>query len=548
MPVPSVAASGKEEAPAPAASTSTSASASAYTAPAPAPAKPVPSPSNPVLASKETQWLFTDSDLRYTPSLLDGMSMETEHTQRSKGVNFITQVGILLKLPQLTLCTASVYMHRFFMRYSMVDLPQRPGRHPYPIAATALFLATKVEENCRKMKELIVACCRVALKQPNVIVDEQSKEFWKWRDTILHNEDLLLEALCFDLQLEQPYRLLYDFICFFQVQDDKRLRNSAWAFVNDSTFTVLCVQFSARTIAASALYAAAMHCDAAFADDELGRPWWEQIDVDVREVRRACNRMAEIYDNYPLPKPGQKYAPAPTPVNGEEATDSTRRVFAQNAGRRDSQGGQQVNGRKHEREEEHEPGEIVSNGTTDSPKRQRRESEEPASRPRSAVSASRSPAANANANTTSTSTATAAAAATTTTTATANVTGSANATTNPGGRQVTNSFTNAASNLNLSSANSSQVKQDPEEKEEGEADEGEIEEGEELEDGEREEGEADPDPDPGRGPGPGARSHSRVPASYQKHLHQQQPARMEHPLPPPPPLPSQAQSIPSRER
>ncbi|EFE44803.1 cyclin, putative [Trichophyton verrucosum HKI 0517] len=530
MPVPSVAAaSGKEEAPAPAASTS--ASTSAYTAPTPPPAKPVPSPSNPVLASKEAQWLFTDSDLRYTPSLLDGMSMETEHTQRSKGVNFITQVGILLKLPQLTLCTASVYMHRFFMRYSMVDLPQRPGRHPYPIAATALFLATKVEENCRKMKELIVACCRVALKQPNVIVDEQSKEFWKWRDTILHNEDLLLEALCFDLQLEQPYRLLYDFICFFQVQDDKRLRNSAWAFVNDSTFTVLCVQFSARTIAASALYAAAMHCDAAFADDELGRPWWEQIDVDVREVRRACNRMAEIYDNYPLPKPGQKYAPAPSPVNGEEATDSTRRVFAQNAGRRDSQGGQQVNGRKHDREEEHEPGEIVSNGTTDSPKRQRRESEEPASRPRSAVSVSGSPAANPTSTSTATATATA-------TTATANA--NANATTNSGGRQVSNSFTNAASNLNLSSANSSQQKQEEAEKEEGEADEGELEEGEELEDGEREDGEADPAP---------PRSQSRVPASYQKHLHQHpQPARMEHPLPPPPPPPSQAQSIPSRER
>ncbi|EFQ98206.1 cyclin-K [Nannizzia gypsea CBS 118893] len=533
MPVPSVAVSAKEGAPAPAPATQTS------TSTAPAPAKPVPSPSNPVLASKESQWLFTDSDLRYTPSLLDGMSMETEHTQRSKGVNFITQVGILLKLPQLTLCTASVYMHRFFMRYSMVDLPQRPGRHPYPIAATALFLATKVEENCRKMKELIVACCRVALKQPNVIVDEQSKEFWKWRDTILHNEDLLLEALCFDLQLEQPYRLLYDFICFFQVQDDKRLRNSAWAFVNDSTFTVLCVQFSARTIAASALYAAAMHCGAAFKDDELGRPWWEQIDVDVKEVRRACNRIAEIYDNYPLPKPGQKYAPAPTPVNGEEATDSTRRVFTSNdERRRDSQGGQ-TNGRKHERDEEQEPGEIVSNGTTttttttDSPKRRRRDSEESASRPRSAVSAS-SP------NPT-------AAAATST---------AINSTAGGAGRQVTNSFTNAASNLNLSSASAtSQPKQEEEEeaeaeeeKEEGEADEGELEEGEELEDGEREEGEADPEPEPASAPEPEpdprsqSQSHSRVPASYQKQ-------RMEHPLPPPPPPPSQAaQSIPSRER
>jgi Cyclin, N-terminal domain len=60
-----------------------------------------------------------------------------------KGVNFITQVGMLLKLPQLTLATASVYLHRFFMRHFMVDLPNRPGLHHYAIAATALFLATK---------------------------------------------------------------------------------------------------------------------------------------------------------------------------------------------------------------------------------------------------------------------------------------------------------------------------------------------------------------------------------------------------------------------
>src|SRR5204863_4585951 len=112
-------------------------------------APPVPSPSNPVLLATQAQWIFTDAELSRTPSLLDGMTMEAEHTSRSKGVNFITQVGILLKLPQLTLCTASVYLHRFFMRYSMVDLPHRHGMHPYSIAATALFLATKVEENCR---------------------------------------------------------------------------------------------------------------------------------------------------------------------------------------------------------------------------------------------------------------------------------------------------------------------------------------------------------------------------------------------------------------
>ncbi|OJJ51463.1 hypothetical protein ASPZODRAFT_127537 [Penicilliopsis zonata CBS 506.65] len=285
----------------------------------------IPCPSNPILLAAQSQWLFTDEELTRAPSQLDGMALEVEHTSRSKGVNFITQVGIMLKLPQPTLATAAVYMNRFFMRYSMVDLPQRPGMHPYPVAATSLFLATKVEENVRKMREFVVACCRVALKQPNLMVDEQSKEFWKWRDTILHHEDLLLEALCFDLQLEQPYRILYDFICFFGVNENKPLRNAAWAFVNDSMFTVLCLQFTARVIAAAALYAAARHCDVAFGDDVAGRPWWEQVDVDLAEVRRACTRMAKLYENNAMQRHSQHYPTTPIPM--ENASETTRRAY-----------------------------------------------------------------------------------------------------------------------------------------------------------------------------------------------------------------------------
>ncbi|KAL1986242.1 hypothetical protein VTN96DRAFT_6757 [Rasamsonia emersonii] len=312
--------------------------------------RPVPAPSNPVLLEAQSQWLFTDEELTRTPSQLDGMSMEAEHTSRSKGVNFIVQVGIMLKLPQPTLATASVYLHRFFMRYSMVDLPNRPGMHPYPIAATSLFLASKMEENCRKMKDFVVACCRVAQKKPDLVVDEQSKEFWKWRDTILHTEDLLLEALCFDLQLEQPYRILYEFICFFGVNDNKPLRNAAWAFVNDSSYTVLCLQFTPRIIAASALYAAARLCNVAFEDDAAGRPWWEQIDVDLSKVRQACNRMVRLYEKNSVHRQSHPY---PTvPIEGEAVLETTRIPRP----RRDSVTGTssdgEVNGRKRSREAE----------------------------------------------------------------------------------------------------------------------------------------------------------------------------------------------------
>ncbi|KAL6236894.1 hypothetical protein BDW75DRAFT_205570 [Aspergillus navahoensis] len=284
--------------------------------------RPPPASSNPVLLAAQKQWLFTDEELSRSPSQLDGMTVETENLNRSKGVNFITQVGIMLKLPQPTLATAAVYLHRFFMRYAIADKPERPGIHPYPIAATSLFLATKVDENVRRMKELVIAVCRVAQKKPDLVVDEQSKEFWKWRDTILHHEDILLEALCFDLQLEQPYRILYDYICFFGVNDNKHIRNSSWAFLNDSMYTILCLQFPARVIAAAAFYAAASHCDIAFEDDEFGQSWWEQIDVDITQVRRACTRMAELYESNSQHRHSQYYPPVP--LDWKEGVEKTR--------------------------------------------------------------------------------------------------------------------------------------------------------------------------------------------------------------------------------
>ena len=82
------------------------------------------------MVSEETsQWYFTDIELAATPSVADGIPILEEKTRRAKAVNFITQAGILLKLPQLTLATASVFFHRFYMRHSMVI--EKNGLHHY---------------------------------------------------------------------------------------------------------------------------------------------------------------------------------------------------------------------------------------------------------------------------------------------------------------------------------------------------------------------------------------------------------------------------------
>ncbi|KAH0383749.1 cyclin-like protein, partial [Aureobasidium melanogenum] len=260
-----------------------------------------------VLAEAEAQWLFTEQELLHTPSVRDGMSPEKEKEIRAKGVNFIRQVGIMLKLPELTLSTAAIFFNRFLMRVSLVDRPGQKALHHYTLGATALFLATKVEESCRKMKDLVVACCRVAQKNPNLLIDEQSKDFWKWRDTILLNEDVLLEMLCFDLTIEAPHKQLYEMLKYYQVHHNKQLRNAAWAFVTDSNITQLCLLCSSHTIAAAALYSAARYCNVAFPDSPDGRPWWHVQHVSLEDILKACNYMAANYEHVPI-KPGHEGA------------------------------------------------------------------------------------------------------------------------------------------------------------------------------------------------------------------------------------------------
>ncbi|KAL5375677.1 hypothetical protein DPSP01_011035 [Paraphaeosphaeria sporulosa] len=288
---------------------------SATTTPAP-PVRERPRPPPPAVVEAEEQWLFTEDELLQAPSIVDGMSPEEERALRRKGVNFILQVGMMLKLPQTTLSTAAVFFNRYLMRNSLKPRPGYKPLHHYQVAATALFLATKVEENVRKMKEIVVACVRVALKDPNKLVDEQTKDFWKWRDTILYSEDVLLESLSFDMNIEPPYKTMYDMLKYYNVEHNKSLRNAAWAFLSDSCLTQLCLLFSSRTIAAASLYAGARMVGLELPEED-GKPWWEIQCVKLRDIRRACNHMADIYETVPS-KDGEPniYAGLRSPEDG----------------------------------------------------------------------------------------------------------------------------------------------------------------------------------------------------------------------------------------
>jgi protein BUR2 len=182
-----------------------------------------------------------------------------------------------------------------------------------------------VEEHSRKIKEIVIACCRVAQKNPVLLVDEQTKDFWRWRDTILLNEDYVLELLCFDLTIESPYNLLYEFLKQYEVANNKVLRDTSWAFINDTNMTHMCLLFSSRTIAAAALYCGAKRADISFPDDDQGRSWWEVQKVKGIEMRRAFNHMVALFENQTLRADHERaYVGSSTPLDVDERYAKTR--------------------------------------------------------------------------------------------------------------------------------------------------------------------------------------------------------------------------------
>jgi Cyclin, N-terminal domain len=76
-------------------------------------------PSHPQ-SSAPPQWLFTKSEfISQSSSIRHGLDPQTEKTNRSKGCQFIETVGHKLRLHQTTIATATMFLHRFYMRQPM---------------------------------------------------------------------------------------------------------------------------------------------------------------------------------------------------------------------------------------------------------------------------------------------------------------------------------------------------------------------------------------------------------------------------------------------
>ncbi|EFH46233.1 cyclin family protein [Arabidopsis lyrata subsp. lyrata] len=242
------------------------------------------------------RWYFGRKEIEEnSPSRLDSIDLKKETYLRKSYCTFLQDLGMRLKVPQVTIATAIIFCHRFFIRQSHARNDRRT------IATVCMFLAGKVEETPRPLKDVIVVSYEIIHKKdPTTAQKIKQKEVYEQqKELILSGEKIVLSTLGFDFNVYHPYKPLVEAIKKFKVAQNA-LAQVAWNFVNDGLRTSLCLQFKPHHIAAGAIFLAAKFLKVKLPSDGE-KVWWQEFDVTPRQLEDVSNQMLELYEQNRVP-------------------------------------------------------------------------------------------------------------------------------------------------------------------------------------------------------------------------------------------------------
>nr|POF11326.1 cyclin-l1-1 [Quercus suber] len=107
---------------------------------------------------------LTDEHLKNSPSRKDSIDEDAETTLRIYGCDLIQESGILLKLPE-AVATGQVLFHRFYCKKSFDRFNVKK------VAASCLWLASKLEESPRKARQVLIVFHRIECRMENLPIE-----------------------------------------------------------------------------------------------------------------------------------------------------------------------------------------------------------------------------------------------------------------------------------------------------------------------------------------------------------------------------------------
>uniref|UniRef100_A0A9J7XTD4 Cyclin-like domain-containing protein n=2 Tax=Cyprinus carpio TaxID=7962 RepID=A0A9J7XTD4_CYPCA len=199
-----------------------------------------------------SKWLFTREQLENTPSRRCGVEPDRELSYRQQAANLIQDMGQRLNVSQLTINTAIVYMHRFYMLNSFTKF------HRNIISPTILFLAAKVEEQPRKL-EHVIKVAHACLNPHDPPLDTKSNAYLQQAQELVLLETIVLQTLA-----------------------SKDLAQTSYFMATNSLhLTTFCLQHKPTVVACVCIHLACKWSNWEIPVSSDGKHWWEYVDRAV---------------------------------------------------------------------------------------------------------------------------------------------------------------------------------------------------------------------------------------------------------------------------
>ncbi|TRY88533.1 hypothetical protein DNTS_014084 [Danionella cerebrum] len=270
-----------------------------------------PSPSQ-----NNNKWYFTREQIENSPSRQAGLDPDKELSYRQQAANLLQDMGQRLNVylfphkrrrspgsltpvraarasgprSQLTINTAIVYMHRFYMVQSFTRF------HRNVIAPAALFLAAKVEEQPRKL-EHVIKVTHACLNPQDPSPDTRSDTYLQQAQDLVILESIILqtlgkfgkESMGFEITIDHPHTHVVK--CTQLVRGENQLLTVNCAshcsvkaskdLAQTLHLTTFCLQYSPPIVACVCIHLACKWSNWEIPVSTDSKHWWQYVDPTV---------------------------------------------------------------------------------------------------------------------------------------------------------------------------------------------------------------------------------------------------------------------------
>ncbi|MCI4393299.1 hypothetical protein PGIGA_G00155900 [Pangasianodon gigas] len=240
-----------------------------------------------------TKWLFTREQIENTPSRRCGIEPDRELSYRQQAANLIQDMGQRLNVSQLTINTAIVYMHRFYMLNSFTKF------HRNIISPTTLFLAAKVEEQPRKL-EHVIKVAHACLNPQEPPLDTNSNTYLQQAQELVLLETIVLQTLGFEITIDHPHTDVVR--CSQLVRASKDLAQTSYFMATNSLhLTTFCLQYRPTVVACVCIHLACKWSNWEIPISSDGKHWWEYLDptVTLQLLDQLTHEFLQILEKTP---------------------------------------------------------------------------------------------------------------------------------------------------------------------------------------------------------------------------------------------------------